>query len=289
MGDRSTEPTRGPRLVPESVNTAKFSEQLRRWQLNAAMHARRGCLLLSVGDLSVDVGILQNVPMGGRTIPVMTVCARIDYWNFDIWPPSVTFLDPLTREPAQPAVRAIDRVSPSEARDALIDQHPQTLLPFLCLPGIREYHSHPQHSGDNWLLHRHRREGDLAVICERLWRRMARNVLGMSVAIHSVATGIPNNIANQLDINLLQGDPDSLQRHQPGLPQPSSTDQAESAEPVQPELSPQLDAAAAVRNGEAAVEQQLDAGDEPGIVAEPNETGRPVTSPASSVAGDRPE
>lgn len=204
---------RGPRLVPEQVTAAKFSEQLDRWHANAEVYARRGWLLLSIGDLSVDVGFLRNVAMGGRAIPVMTACVRLDYWNFDLWPPSLTFLDPLTRQPAPPPVRAPDRVSAEEVRDALIDQHPATLQPFLCLPGIREYHSHPQHSGDDWLLHRHLREGDLAVVCERIWRRMSRNVLGMSVAIQSLAPTGGADIANQLDINLLQGDADLAQRH----------------------------------------------------------------------------
>jgi len=199
-------------LVPQDITRAKFQEQLDRWHANADAYARRGWLLLTTGDLSVDIGFLQNVAMGGRTIPVMTTCVRLDYWNFDLWPPSLTFLDPVTRHPAPPPVRAPDRVSATEVRDALIDQHPETLQPFLCLPGIREYHSHPQHSGDDWLLHRHLREGDLAVVCERIWRRMARNVLGMSVAIQSLAPANDTSIANQLDINLLQGDADLVQR-----------------------------------------------------------------------------
>jgi hypothetical protein len=203
---------RGPRLVPKRVVAAKFDDQLARWHANAAVAARRGWLLLSTGDLTVDVGFLQSVAMGGRTLPVMTACVRLDYWNFDLWPPSLTFLDPLTRQPAPPPVRAPDRVSDVEVRDALIDQHPATLQPFLCLPGIREYHSHPQHSGDDWLLHRHLREGDLLVVCERIWRRMARNVLGMSVAIQSLGPAGGAGIANQLDISLLQGDADLVQR-----------------------------------------------------------------------------
>ena len=210
-GDSAAHP-RGPVLVPQTVTRAKFQEQLDRWADNTEAYARRGWILLSVGDLSVDVGFLQKVAMGGRTIPVMTACVRLDYWNFDLWPPSLTFLDPVTRQPAPPPVRAPDRVSETEVRDALIDQHPQTLQPFLCLPGIREYHSHPQHSGDDWLLHRHLREGDLAVVCERVWRRMSRNVLGMSVAIQSLAPANETGIANQLDINLLQGDADLAQR-----------------------------------------------------------------------------
>lgn len=197
--------------MPAPVTETKFHEQLDRWHANADTYGRRGWLLLSAGDLTVEVGFLQNVALGGRTIPVMTACVRLDYWNFDLWPPSLTFLDPVTRQPAPPPVRAPDRVSATEVRDALIDQHPATLQPFLCLPGIREYHSHPQHSGDDWLLHRHLREGDLAVVCERIWRRMARNVLGMSVAIQSLAPA-STQIATQLEVNLLQGDADLVQR-----------------------------------------------------------------------------
>jgi Predicted metal binding domain len=199
--------TRAPRLVPAAVTEAKFAQQLRRWHANADTYARRGWVLLGTGDLTVEVGFLQNVAMGGRSIPVMTACIRLEYWNFDLWPPSLTFLDPVTRQPAPPPVRAPDRVSATEVRDALIDQHPETLQPFLCLPGIREYHTHPQHSGDDWLLHRHLREGDLAVICDRVWRRMSRNVLGMSFAIQSLAP-----LGTQLEMSLLQGDADLAQR-----------------------------------------------------------------------------
>lgn len=200
---------RGPSLVPASVTNRKFERQLKAWHTNSDALARRGCLLLSEGDLTVDVGIMQHVPIAGRTIPVMTVCVRVDYWNFDLWAPSVTFIDPITRAPAPPPVRAIDRASiTEEPRDALIDQHPQTGLPFICLPGVREYHNHPQHTGDSWLLHRHRHEGDLIVICERLWRRMARNVVGASVATRSLAVGPPGNINTQLEFAFLQGDRD---------------------------------------------------------------------------------
>jgi hypothetical protein len=36
----------------------------------------------------------------------------------------------------------------------LLPDHPLTHKPFLCLRGIREYHEHPQHSGDDWFLYR---------------------------------------------------------------------------------------------------------------------------------------
>ena len=205
---------RGPLLVPLAISRTKFKEQLDRWDQNAGAYARRGWVLMSGGELTVDIGFLQNVSIGLRTIPVMTACVRLDYWNFDLWPPALTFIDPLSRQPTHPSVRALEGVSATEARDTLIDQHPLTGRPFLCLPGIREYHSHPQHSGDDWLLHRHLREGDLAVICERIWRRMARNVLGlgMSVAIQSLAPVAQGGITTQFEVGLIQGDPDLLQR-----------------------------------------------------------------------------
>ena len=32
-------------------------------------------------------------------------------------------------------------------------------LPFLCVPGVKEYHDHPGHSGDPWEIHRTAGEG----------------------------------------------------------------------------------------------------------------------------------
>ena len=69
------------------------------------------------------------------------------------------------------------------AHNLVIDSHPVTNRPFFCIPGIRQYHDHPQHSGDSWLLHRAAGEGTLATICDRIWRAMARNVLGIHLEL----------------------------------------------------------------------------------------------------------
>jgi hypothetical protein len=49
-----------------------------------------------------------------------------------------------------------------------LDDHPFTHKPFLCLRGIREYHEHPQHSGDEWLLYRE--SMNMFSIVMSLWR-----------------------------------------------------------------------------------------------------------------------
>lgn len=214
MADDEVLANRGPLLVAPETSRAKFDEQLRRWHANADVYAGRGWLLLSEGDLTVDIGMLRTLPMSGHQVPVMTVCVRLDYWNFDLWAPSVTFIDPVTRQPAKPVVRATDPVSPHEARDLLIDVHPTTRQPFLCLPGVREYHTHPQHSGDDWLLHRPLRRGDLAVICERVWMLMARNVLGIEFGakVQQVAVGGQVNAVQEFQFSFVQADPESAQQ-----------------------------------------------------------------------------
>jgi hypothetical protein len=194
-----------PRLVPVEVSLSKLGRQLEQWRNNEAMYTARGWVLLNVTDLSVTVGFLVNLPVGLRTWPVMTACIRLEYDNFDLWPPSVTLVDPFTRQPTLPLVQAPDEVN-GEVRDVLVSGHPVTGLPFLCLPGVREYHTHPQHSGDDWLLHRNAGAGNLTVICERVWRRMARNVLG--VALQVVALRRPAN--PEVQLNLVQGDADAF-------------------------------------------------------------------------------
>lgn len=214
MADDEDHANRGLLLVPLEISRAKFNEQMRWWHQNAQVYAGRGWLLLSEGDLTVDIGMLRTLPMGEHQVPVMTVCVRLDYWNFDLWAPSVTFIDPVTRRPAKPFVRALDPIGPQEAHDLLIDVHPTTRQPFVCLPGVREYHLHPQHSGDDWLLHRQRGRGDLAVICERMWMLMARSVLGVEFGakLQQIAVGNQMNTAHEFQLTFVQGNADAAEQ-----------------------------------------------------------------------------
>lgn len=121
--------------------------------------------------------VAPNLSMGFRVIPVSI---RLDYVNYDIWPPSLTFIDLITGDPAAPPIQA-RKWEGSVLRDLVVQNHPETGRPFLCLPGIREYHSHPQHSGDNWLRYRSQRLGSPAVISEWIWQYMTGSVIGLGM------------------------------------------------------------------------------------------------------------
>jgi hypothetical protein len=176
-------------LVDPEVVQRKFARELALWQENAAAYRRRGWVLLSQGDLEVEVGFLGRLPLGGPAVPAMPACVRIDFTDYDLQPPSVEFIDPATGEFAQPPVQAL--VDTDEGpRNLLVQMHPDTGRPFFCVPGVREYHSHPQHAGDSWLLHRAGGGGSLAAICDRIWRSMARSLLGIHLQLQTLPTGL---------------------------------------------------------------------------------------------------
>lgn len=201
--DEQTSAAAALELVPRAVSRGKLQRELELWRANSAVYRRRGWLLLSVEDLTVDVAFVARVAVGDMQLPIITAAIRLRYDNYDLWPPSLTFIDAASGAAGLPAVQAPDRVD-GEIRNVLLGL-PGSGQPFLCLPGLREYHHHPQHTGDDWLLHRAAGEGSLAVVCDRVWRRMARNVVGLSIQMQSLPYA-----GTQLHIGLGQGEVDPV-------------------------------------------------------------------------------
>jgi hypothetical protein len=82
--------------------------------------------------------------------------ARFDLSDYDMRAPGIEFLDPWTSAPLDYNLmfRAFEYEKVRGAQLVLLGDHPITHKPFLCLRGVREYHEHPQHSGDDWLNYR---------------------------------------------------------------------------------------------------------------------------------------
>lgn len=204
-------------LVDPEVTKRKFKRELALWKANGSQRDR-GWILLSEDENipQVELALIVPVTTGGPVNKLdVAVCAvRLVYENYDLWPPSLSFIDVLTRDCRPPQVRAFLKTAEG-LRDVLVDGHPNTNRPFLCLPGIREYHTHPQHTGDEWHLHRPTKEGSISVVCERLWLTMAKNVIGLRVALQTLPT-----VAQQAQfaIQVMQGDIDNMTLI---IPQPS--------------------------------------------------------------------
>lgn len=204
-------------VVDPEVTRLKLERELQLWRENEETYRRRGWLMLGRGDLYVDIGFLGRLPLASP-VPAMTACVRIDFTNYDVWPPSVEFINPFTGEFAPPPVQAIVETDEGP-RDLVVHVHPDTGRPFFCVPGIRQYHDHPQHSGDSWLLHRHTQQGSLATISDRIWRAMARNVLGIHIEMQT----LPGQMQFQLQMRNAPGEvvPEmwrQIEQAAPGVP-----------------------------------------------------------------------
>lgn len=194
-----------PHLVPVEISRAKLDRELEHWERQPELLKERGWILLQRSGLELDVAFAARVQLSSSPapLPILAACIRLNYEDYDLVPPSLTFIDLFGGAPIMPHVRAIV----ADSKDLLVNGHPHTKLPFLCVPGTREYHSHPQHTGDSWLLHRERKAGSPIVLCDLVWRAMVRNVFGFRLTTQMLPMG---GVTAQVDIRLGQGDVDAL-------------------------------------------------------------------------------
>ena len=174
---------RSPQAVDPVVSRAKFDREVDRFCALRDEHIRRGWWLLDASWPQV----LMVFAAPQLKPPAVVFGAVIDFTDFDFRPPSVRLVDPFTREPyrAKELPTILKRAVPAPAGlgiqilgegIALIAEQPLMQaygpdeVPFLCVPGVREYHEHPGHSGDPWALHRGGPEGTLHFVLDVLYR-----------------------------------------------------------------------------------------------------------------------
>lgn len=127
--------------------------------------------------------------------PIAAFGVLVDMSNYDVEPPSLKFVNPLTREPLAfkdvptHLVRARVQTVPVQPLPGVelppgipqefaqqFEQHDPLLQgnddepPFMCLQGVREYHENPAHTGDSWWLHRSKGAGGLLRLLEMISR-----------------------------------------------------------------------------------------------------------------------
>lgn len=179
--------------VDLNVSRLKYERELTRLREQQSILHARGIFIVGsptfpVIDLAVvphhSLQVAVPAPQAGAIIlPQGTIMAakvfslsarafkaRFDLSDYDLRAPSLEFRDLWTDAllPYASMFRALEFEQQRRAHVVLLDGHPNTGRPFLCLRGIREYHEHPQHSGDEWLLYR--TEMSLFTIVMSMWR-----------------------------------------------------------------------------------------------------------------------
>ncbi|MCA6116897.1 hypothetical protein J6524_18700 [Bradyrhizobium sp. WSM 1738] len=169
--------------VDPEVSRVKFERELANYWSMESAYRKRGWILLDAQFPEIFVVFAATKP---RPPPIVAAIV-LNFTNYNLRPPSVRFVDPFTREPIPARLLQVQMLR----RAAIPGATPETILalaqqggvqmtnmiqynspddrPFICLPGIREYHDNPAHTGDSWLLHRSSGEGSLAFILEKIW------------------------------------------------------------------------------------------------------------------------
>ncbi|MDR6845661.1 putative metal-binding protein [Flavobacterium granuli] len=163
-------------IADPEVSKIKFERELNQFMSNAAYNRERGIILIraTFPDIVLAFTAANAHPR------VIIFCVKINFTNYDLEAPSVEFVDALTEAP----VLFTDLLSHMPRKVAggqqdqqqvnitlgapLIQAHPPHMKPFLCLPGVKEYHNHPAHSNDPWLTHRGLGEGTLGFLIDQL-------------------------------------------------------------------------------------------------------------------------
>jgi hypothetical protein len=178
-------------VCPPSISRAKFDREVEAFRNLEAFHRQNGRLLVRAEFPVVE--LLFLTPHAQPRLALFAV--RVDFTNYDVDPPSLRFIDIFSG-----GVLNIEEIGegllrlPPETDAAVLTLAREGKVPwpaanmvqgypgqpaFLCMPGIREYHENPGHTGDSWLLHRCSGEGRLHHIATTISRYGTDPVVGL--------------------------------------------------------------------------------------------------------------
>ena len=144
--------------MDEAVSRRKFDTEVRSLQADAAAFVRaRGWRLVSV--IYPTLTIILKHRRSCREVEFRFAC---DHW--DELPPALSLHDPADG-------RELRWEEWPKRGWKVLAAHPTTGKPFLCLPGIREYHTHTSHIPDKWEGYRLRGTYRLRDIVDRVHQR----------------------------------------------------------------------------------------------------------------------
>ena len=158
--------------VDPAVSRAKFDREIADYLSFESDYRARGWFLVRALWPVAIVVLASNKTKP----PTIVTAAQFDYSNYDAEPPSVRLVDPFsgrllaskeipTRLPRMVPGPELAIAAPGGAKaqlntvQELMQAHSPEDEPFLCIPGVKEYHDHPGHSGDPWEIHRPAGEG----------------------------------------------------------------------------------------------------------------------------------
>lgn len=197
-------------FVSPAVSQAKFDQEVAIFRSREDAQRARGVLLLKEEFPYVLIAFAAT-----RLKPApIAFAVKIDFTNYDVEPPSIQFVDPFSGvslrmneitalfqrqlKPGTPVGPNGEPAVPPVLENFLMNYGPED-FPFICLPGVYEYHKHAAHTGNDWLLHRGLGEGRLGFLVDNLHKY---GIEGVAAYVPQLNIGF--NGVNQLTINFGQ-------------------------------------------------------------------------------------
>lgn len=183
-------------VVEPEVSRKKFEAELAEFRQIENDWRKKG-----VFCFKADFPIFHFVFIAHHIQPATVVFAvEIDFTNYDIQPPSIVFIHPFNGNPITTKelgnvgfFQIINQALQIQGLQGQIQQIPQIQqrnsilmighndLPFLCIPGVREYHNHPAHTDNPWLNYRTKGEGKLLFLLDQLYNHCIPYVTGFNL------------------------------------------------------------------------------------------------------------
>jgi hypothetical protein len=227
-------------VVDPNVSRTKFQHQIQAFRRNESDYRRQGWFLVSA-DFP-EAFLILTIPHLRPAPVLFGVIVKFDNYDVDPpsvqivnpWTRELLLfrelLSALPRLRILAGSQAASHVGsetpspePAEARDPYLQQQqcPQTAvpgaiqmqgtllqswgpdtIPFLCIRGVREYHRHPAHTGDSWLLHRTRGEGTLDSILSAIHQHGCSTVKDYFYQFGLEHQGEPNRITQRITVQV---------------------------------------------------------------------------------------
>ncbi|RYZ80966.1 MAG: hypothetical protein EOP04_24860 [Proteobacteria bacterium] len=184
----------GYQFVDEAVTRRKFEKEWAQFEATKEHYRREGVLLLDK-----EYPNLYFAFAAPHLSPQAIVFAvRINFTNYDVWPPSVRFVDPLSlKEVLAPQLHSFlirKLVVDGGAQQQRLAVWQSDNVPFVCFAGVREYHNHPRHKDHPWLMHRTGGEGRLCFLLDNLVRYGTSGVRGYFIQMQVGLEGALHNM-----------------------------------------------------------------------------------------------
>jgi len=167
--------------VDIEVTRKKFKKELEEFNELELEYRKRGVFLIENSEFKLR--FLFSIP-SLKPSPI-AFSVELDYTNWDSEPPSLILTNPFTGKPLKSNEVGIQfwqwNNDTGQPQPILVGHD----IPFLCIPGVREYHNHQHHSGDSWFLYRTEGEGKLCDIIEKLIKHSISLAAGYLINVNN--------------------------------------------------------------------------------------------------------